>query len=509
MGTITGIGGKVVGAVGDGVAELDKKYEEGKKALGEMVGLMKIPTLGDRSHEGGTPKINVSNLCKTSPQCISSGKSELIREVNIRLAGFGGARPTDEFTSLTEKCIKQFQRDYMGTEQTGKICGSFIAALDKFNLEYPIDQYMGAIACPCSKYGGGAKCKGFGAGRTKQYKILGVEAPGMHRTTMWILKAAHFYLKKEKELGVKITGVSSGYRCIENNAGHNGSHKVRTTVNHMGGAAIDILISDNKKLDAVRKNIFIKYMNASPIGVRGENQVFLESAAQSATGWVHFDILWYEDLNVKNVKQYATTTEKIINGSLCDLFKKDNDRILGCSGIVKNSTTQSTPKSTNLDKNITAFLDTIAKSEGTFDHGDNGYNVMVTGKLMKGYADHPFTHSDKALHVKGSLYSTASGRYQIMRVNWYGSKENPKLGLKYQLGLNDFSPKNQDVAAISLLKRRNAYNLISQGKIKTAFRTTSLNKEWASFPGAGYNQQEHKIEKILKWYQDFGGIVTD
>ncbi|MCP5774729.1 peptidoglycan-binding protein, partial [Klebsiella pneumoniae] len=105
---------------------LNEWYEEGKKALSDAI---KIDMKEDRSQDGGTPKTDTSNLCKTNPQCISQGKSELIREVNIRLAGFGGALPTDEFTPLTAECIKQFQRDYMGVPETGKICGSFLAAL--------------------------------------------------------------------------------------------------------------------------------------------------------------------------------------------------------------------------------------------------------------------------------------------------------------------------------------------------------------------------------------------
>lgn len=113
------------------------------------------------------------------------------------------------------------------------------------------------------------------------------------------------------------------------------------------------------------------------------------------------------------------------------------------------------------------------------------------------------------MHVRGNLYSTAAGRYQIMRFNWYGKKDDPKTGLKMQLNLKDFSPESQDVAAIALLKRRKAYDLILQGKIKTAFRTTTLNQEWASFPGAGYDQLEHGIDQILKWYKDFGGLITD
>ncbi|MCR6569978.1 peptidoglycan-binding domain-containing protein [Acinetobacter baumannii] len=112
----------------------------------------------------------MANICKTNPQCISSGKSELIREVNIRLAGFGGALPTDEFTELTATCIRQFQRDYMGVPDTGKICGSVLAALDRFRDEYGIASYFESMKCPCKDYGGGKQCNGFGAGRTKQYK---------------------------------------------------------------------------------------------------------------------------------------------------------------------------------------------------------------------------------------------------------------------------------------------------------------------------------------------------
>lgn len=485
-------------------------YEDTKKALNEATSsASKILTVDDRSQDGGTPKANTTNICKTNPQCISSGKSELIREVNIRLAGFGGALPTDEFTELTAKCIRQFQRDYMGVQDTGKICGSLITALDEFNQKYPIQKYMQSIACPCSQFGGGVQCKGFGAGRKKQYKILGIEAPGMHRSTIWILKAAHFYLEKEKDLGVKITGISSGYRCIENNAGHNTHRIQRQTVNHMSGAALDISISDKSKLNEVREKIFIKYMNAAAIGDRAnsKNKIFLESRAQGATSWVHFDITWYKDLDLTKKEYFGTTVEELINGNLIDLCRRVNPKLLNCSGSLL--TKSSEIKTTNNKSNIKAFLDTIAKSEGTYDLGNNGYNVMVTGKIFNNYSDHPFTYNDKAIHVKGKLYSTASGRYQIMRANWYGEKDKPKTGLKNQLGLKDFGPESQDIAAIALLKRRNAYKLIVEGKIRTAFNTTTLNKEWASFPGAGYNQKEHKIEKILAWYKSFGGTLTD
>ncbi|MEX5395735.1 LysM peptidoglycan-binding domain-containing protein, partial [Acinetobacter baumannii] len=166
-------------------------YEDTKKALNEAASsASKILTVDDRSQDGGTPKANTTNICKTNPQCISSGKSELIREVNIRLAGFGGALPTDEFTELTATCIKQFQRDYMGVPDTGKICGSVLVALDQFYDEYPISSFMGKAACNCGK------CSGFGNGKMGVQSGINTanEYPGIHRSLIWILKSLNFYL---------------------------------------------------------------------------------------------------------------------------------------------------------------------------------------------------------------------------------------------------------------------------------------------------------------------------
>jgi Putative peptidoglycan binding domain. len=71
-------------------------------------------------------------------------KHEIIREINIRLAGFGGNVPTDEFTDRTEKMIKQFQRDYMEVEETGVVDMDVIKAIDDFSYKYdlPSDEWV-------------------------------------------------------------------------------------------------------------------------------------------------------------------------------------------------------------------------------------------------------------------------------------------------------------------------------------------------------------------------------
>ena len=215
--------------------QLNEWYEEGKKALSDAI---KIDMKENRSQDGGTPKTDTFNLCKTNPQCISQGKSELIREVNIRLAGFGGALPTDEFTPLTAECIKQFQRDYMGVPETGKICGSILAALDKFRDEYGIAKFIDSFKCSCGK------CSGFGMRRIgtftfenyqktsdKYVKVQKTikESEGMHRSLVWGLKAMMFYFDKEiNPKGYKIAKISSGYRCVDNNLKNR-----RATTNHM------------------------------------------------------------------------------------------------------------------------------------------------------------------------------------------------------------------------------------------------------------------------------------
>lgn len=319
--------------------KLNEWYEDGKKALTEAI---KIEMKEDRSQDGGTPKSDAPNLCKSSPQCISNGQSELIKEINIRLAGFGGALPTDKFTPLTEACIKQFQRDYMGVLETGKICGSVLVALDKFYNEYPIAGFMSNASCPCGK------CKGFGNNKRGISSGLNTanEYPGLHRSLIWILKALNFYLKNEfKVQNIEVAYISSGYRCIENNI-----QKNRTSVNHMG-LALDIHFNkigkrtkDVSDMDFIRKKILVEKMKASE--QRIENKIYLEpkkfnDGKDGALTWVHFDITkfsyeYFDDL-------YFKKTVGDLNGKLFAAIIANNnlDKLLSCGGLINKKQTKS------------------------------------------------------------------------------------------------------------------------------------------------------------------------
>lgn len=360
---------------------LDQAYEEGKKALLDGVGALgKIFTTNDRSEDGGTPKADAPNLCKTNPQCISSGKSELIREVNIRLAGFGGALPTDEFTELTAKCIKQFQRDYMGTPETGKICGTVLAALDKFRDEYGISAYFESMKCPCKK------CSGFGNGRSGNFSFPtkkgivnreAIEYPGMHRSLIWGLKAMLFYFKKmPNPEGYRIASISSGYRCVERNF-----QKKRPTTNHMGNA-LDLTIIDNKGNAIIVPNLeniirikwFCKYLNTS-LGW-SKNHFGLERTSDGASSWVHLDVREFDTVSYKSNKFYAKTVDELNGIYLKNIVETAKlKKLMSCSG--DNSMLIEKPNQEITGKTIGGIIGKVIAS-----HESNGsYTIFNRGTV--------------------------------------------------------------------------------------------------------------------------------
>jgi len=150
-------------------------------------------------------------------------------------------------------------------------------------------------------------------------------------------------------------------------------------------------------------------------------------------------------------------------------------------------------------QNIRAFLDMLAWSEGT-DNGkqptkDRGYDVVVGGGLFDGYKDHPRKLIDLP---KLKIKSTAAGRYQILS-RFYDH-------YKKQLKLPDFSPLSQDFIAMQLIKECKAVADIEGGKIETAIAKCA--SRWASLPGAGYGQHEHKLDRLIAAYKRAGGVVA-
>lgn len=155
--------------------------------------------------------------------------------------------------------------------------------------------------------------------------------------------------------------------------------------------------------------------------------------------------------------------------------------------------TTSLPKP-SISRNLAAFLDMLSVSEGTYGHGDNGYNVLVGNTLFHRYDDHP----RKIVRLSANLSSTAAGRYQLL-ARYFDS-------YKKLLSLPDFSPASQDAIAIRQIKEQGALLDIEAGRFDRAVK--KVRNIWASLPGAGYGQHENSLAHLRDAYVRFGGTLA-
>lgn len=297
----------------------------------------------DERGENGTPKVSINLACDQTG-CIKLGDTgALIEEINIRLTGFGNTisapKKWNEYTSKTEMAVKQFQRDYMGVPETGKVCGAVLVALDDFLKSHPVK--LADMQCQCGK------CKGFGNGyddssevemyKTKHEAYPGAEYPGIHRGLIWAFRAALFYTQvKDKNLEYSFLKISSGYRCWNDNKQHH-----RKTFNHMGNA-LDLqfrkgtgkIRCEGDDVDTLRLKIFRNRLKAR-MGWH-PNTLALESADQGATSWVHVDVREFAS-EYKQDKYYATTQSSCDGDFLVDVARREGRlKLVNCGGIPNN-----------------------------------------------------------------------------------------------------------------------------------------------------------------------------
>lgn len=141
---------------------------------------------------------------------------------------------------------------------------------------------------------------------------------------------------------------------------------------------------------------------------------------------------------------------------------------------------------------VRALLNTIRYAEGT--PGQAGYQTMFGGgkfDTTKGWQ-----HPDKVIR-SGGYASSAAGAYQFLQPTWQGTAK--------ALGLPDFSPKSQDLAALYLIdKKRGALDPFLKGE-KFGTVTNKLAPEWASLPTSGggsyYGQPSKPLGDLYKYYE--------
>lgn len=142
-------------------------------------------------------------------------------------------------------------------------------------------------------------------------------------------------------------------------------------------------------------------------------------------------------------------------------------------------------------QNVQAFLKVIRSGEGTADA--NGYRRIFGGQLFVGYADHP------RITVKKSGYtSSAAGAYQFIISTWDETKRI--------MGLKDFSPASQDLAALGRIAARGALDDVIAGRFEMAVKKCA--REWASLPFSPYGQPTITMAKAESTYINNGGIIA-
>ena len=145
-----------------------------------------------------------------------------------------------------------------------------------------------------------------------------------------------------------------------------------------------------------------------------------------------------------------------------------------------------------------AFLDMLAWSEGT-DNGrqktrNHGYDVIVSGELFADYSDHP---------------------RKLVTLNQNSNQQAPDATSFFPVGgmptasslAERLLSKSQDAATWQQIKERGALPMIDRGDIRQAIDRCS--NIWASLPGAGYGQFEHKADSLIAKFKEAGGTVRE
>ncbi|MCT7983413.1 glycoside hydrolase family protein [Laspinema sp. A4] len=133
---------------------------------------------------------------------------------------------------------------------------------------------------------------------------------------------------------------------------------------------------------------------------------------------------------------------------------------------------------------VQAFLDTIAWAEGTA--GPSAYRMQFTGTEFASFQDHP-----REIRCGSGLCSDAAGRYQFLSTTW------DRMAKK--IGASDFSPANQDRAAIALLDEYGVLEDIEAGSF--TYAVIELIPVWPSFHDVGNGDRARAIARLEQVYQ--------
>lgn len=132
--------------------------------------------------------------------------------------------------------------------------------------------------------------------------------------------------------------------------------------------------------------------------------------------------------------------------------------------------------------NARKMLDLIANAEGV----KHGYNTLFGNQRFDSLNAHPNVRKEFTQTDGKKNYTTAAGRYQFLNSTWGN--------LAKQYGFKDFSPRNQDLAALALIAQKGALRNVLNGDYKGA--VGKLGGTWASLPSSPYAQPKKTMAQL-------------
>ena len=138
--------------------------------------------------------------------------------------------------------------------------------------------------------------------------------------------------------------------------------------------------------------------------------------------------------------------------------------------------------------NVQQYMKMLMQAEGTAQYADP-YRVAGGGSAvlphLNSFQRMPWGFRTKSGEQKKS---TAAGAFQFIESTWNDAAQ--------ALGLKDFSPRSQQLAALWLMSRSGSLDDVAKGDYSAAIGKD--NKVWASLPGSPYDQNTRSPEYIAQ-----------
>jgi muramidase (phage lysozyme) len=166
------------------------------------------------------------------------------------------------------------------------------------------------------------------------------------------------------------------------------------------------------------------------------------------------------------------------------------------------------------DRDVKAFLDMIRRCDAGTEGPDGYRRIFKTSDGRPNYVSSWNDHPRVAKRFWSKMandwrWTSAAGGYQFMAVSPIPGGGSTKVNtwdrLQAKLGLPDFSPASQDIAAKQLLLECGALAKLNAGDFEGA--VASASSLWESLPGAKNKQPQHSMAECRTWFQQFGGTL--